>query len=500
MSSSTQSLSTLNSDRSTFDLAAYHTFLKSKRVLTQRRGFEVSIDEITSQFPFLWLWQALIVQWALRLGCAALFEDCGLGKTIQQLIWAYFVHLYTGKPVLILCPLSVAWQTKDEAVRFGIPCPASVIECQSDIGPDAGIVIANYEKLHLFDCSQFGGVVLDESSILKAFTGKIKQQLIYEFRFTPFKLACTATPAPNDYLELGNHAEFLGVMPSNEMIARWFINDGKNVGVYRLKKHGEEDFWRWVASWAVCIAKPSDLGPQFTKDDFILPQLNIHEHTVESSGIPDGYLINPGAKVSATNKHDEKRASLDDRCKIIANLAMSNKEPWALWCETDYEANCILKHLGVKGDGKDDFGGIVEVRGSHSNDLKRDRLSKFVNSEARVIVTKSSIAGYGSNWQHCWNTAFFATFSYEDLYQLIRRFLRYGQKSPHVNCHLITSENEANVVKTTKEKEAAHVHMKSSMSSRMSEFTQEQIYQRPVLAEYKPLQSVAAPSWLKSNL
>ena len=478
-------------------LTEYHSFLRSKRVTTQPHGFDVSLDDLNAN---LWEWQAYIVQWGLKLGRVALFEDCGLGKTLQQLAWAQEVHRHTGKPVITNCPFAVAFQTKDEASRFGISCPVNVVECQADIGPDAGIVIANYEKLHLFDCSRFGGVVLDESSILKAFTGKIKQQLIYEFRNTPFRLCCTATPAPNDYLELGNHAEFLGIMPSNEMIARWFINDGKNVGVYRLKKHGEEDFWRWVASWAVCITKPSDLGPQFASDDFKLPELVIHEHIVESSGIPKGYLINPSKKVSATNKHTEKRVSLDDRCKIFADLAKSSKEPWALWCETDYEADCILKHLGARGDGKDDIGGVVEVRGSHSNTLKRERLKAFVDGTARVMVTKSSIAGYGSNWQHCHNAAFFATFSYEDLYQLIRRFLRYGQLAPRVNCHLVASENESNMVQIAREKEAAHLHMKSSMSSRMSEFTQEQIYQRPVLTEYQPLKAVAAPGWLQSKL
>lgn len=478
------------------NLTDYHQFLASKRRSVQSLGFDIHLDSLNAN---LWEWQAYIDQWALKIGRAALFEDCGLGKTLQQLVWAEQVFLRTGKPVLILCPMAVAWQTAEEAKRFEILCSVEVIESQSDIKPTSAIVITNYEKLHLFDCSQFGGVVLDESSILKAFMGKTKQQLIYEFRNTPFRLCCTATPAPNDYLELGNHAEFLGIMPSNEMIARWFINDGKKCGEYRLKKHGEEDFWRWVASWAVCITKPSDLGEQFLDCDNELPDLVIHEHFIRSDTIPDGYLIDPGTKVSATNIHKEKRASLDDRCKIFAELALSNNEPWALWCATDYEANCILKHLGVKGDGKDDKGGIVEVRGSHSVAVKRERLSDFVNGRARVIVTKADIAGYGSNWQHCHNTAFFATFSYEDLYQLIRRFLRYGQKSPQVNCHLVASENEESVVKTAKEKEAAHKHMKFSMAARMSEFTREQLYQRPALRKYEPLKPVAVPGWLKQK-
>ena len=479
-------------------LTEYHSFLRSKRVTTQPHGFDVSLDDLNAN---LWEWQAYIVQWGLKLGRVALFEDCGLGKTLQQLAWAQEVHRHTGKPVITNCPFAVAFQTKDEASRFGISCPVNVVECQADIGPDAGIVIANYEKLHLFDCSRFGGVVLDESSILKAFTGKIKQQLIYEFRNTPFRLCCTATPAPNDYLELGNHAEFLGIMPSNEMIARWFINDGKNVGVYRLKKHGEEDFWRWVASWAVCITKPSDLGPQFAGDDFVLPELIIHEHTVETSGREAGMLFHNGKKISATNVHKEKRLSLEDRCQVVAKLAkLAGREPFAMWCNTDYEADMILKCLGVKGDGLDDFGGIVEVRGSHSARLKEERLRAFATGKKRCILTKPEIGGFGSNWQHCRNTSCFASFSYEQFYQLIRRFLRYGQQSPVVHCHLVVSENEESVVKTMRQKEAAHKEMQSSMSARMSEFTQEQIYKRPVLTEYQPLKAVAAPGWLRSKL
>lgn len=480
-------------------LTDYHAFLASKRRSVQPSGFRVDTQDLNAN---LWDWQALVTQWSLGLGRSALFEDCGLGKTLQQLEWACRVHQQTRQPVLILCPLVVAWQTLDEAQRFEIDCPVNVAESASDVAGDAGIVITNYDKLHLFDVSQFAGVVLDESSILKNYTGKTKQLLIDTFRPTPFKLCCTATPAPNDYLELGNHAEFLGIMPSNEMIARWFINDGAKCGNYRLKKHGEEDFWRWMASWAICISKPSDLGDEFTHEDFTLPELLIHEHIVGSDTAPKGHLINPGRKVSATNKHQEKRASLEGRCRVMADLAKSvGSEPFAMWCETDYEADCILKCLGVRGDGRDDLGGVVEVRGSHSNALKHERLQAFVSGKARVIITKASIAGFGSNWQHCNNTAFFATFSYEDLYQLIRRFLRYGQKSPRVNCHLVASENEESVVKTTREKEAAHLHMKSSMAARVAEFTRGHLgtYVRPQLREYQPGKRVDVPRWLMSK-
>ena len=233
----------------------YQDFLAAKHIRTEQVGFEVPLSDINQRlFP----WQRQIVRWSLRTGRAALFEQCGLGKTIQQLEWARHVASHTGKPVILLCPLAVAEQTIREAKKFAIDSPIRFCESGSDVGD--GINVTNYEKLHKFDATVFGGVVLDESGILKSFVGKTKRQLIAAFQQTRFKLACTATPAPNDLLELGNHADFLGVMPSNEMIARWFVNDSMHVGQYRLKAYGAKDFWQWVASWAVCLNKPSDIG------------------------------------------------------------------------------------------------------------------------------------------------------------------------------------------------------------------------------------------------
>lgn len=476
----------------------YLEFLGSKRKAVKATGFTASTNDLNVN---LWDWQALIVQWSLQLGRSAIFADCGLGKTLMQLAWAEQVNNHTGKPVAVLCPLAVAWQTKAEAERFGIGCPVGIAESQQDVADDAGIVITNYEKLHLFDCSIFGGVVLDESSILKNFTGKIKQQLITTFRNTPFKLCCTATPAPNDYLELGNHAEFLGLMPSNEMIARWFINDSMKCGNYRLKQHGEADFWMWVSSWAVCITKPADLGEQFRDEKYTLPELAIHEHIVEAKAKDRGQLFNRGDKVSATGVHKEKRASLVERCQLMADLAINGPEKanaWGLWCHTDYEADQILKCLGSRGDGSD---GIAEVRGSQPQKTKERLLRSFTNGESRVIATKPSVGGYGMNWQHCHNTACFASFSYEDWYQLIRRFLRFGQTSPVVNCHLIMSENEHSVAVVMREKERAHREMQAGMADRMGEFTRQQIgtsggrkLTRLVNATEAPL-----PRWLQAK-
>lgn len=477
----------------------YSEFLASKRRAVQQVGFEVSIDEILDVIPKLWLWQAYVVQWALKTGRSAIFADCGLGKTLMQLAWSYFVHKHTGKPVLILCPWAVAQQTLAEAVRFGIPCPAVVAESEFDIASDCGTAITNYQKLHLFNASYFGGVVLDESSILKNYTGATKQLLVETFRFMKFKLCCTATAAPNDLLELGNHAEFLGVMPSNEMIARWFINDSMKCGHYRLRRHGEEDFWRWVSSWAICISRPSDLGEQFSDEGYILPELRVIEHVVADENEGSMSSWSSSSSVSATNHHAEKRASLKERCETAAKLAKSNNEHWALWCTTDYEADFLLKCLGVKGDGLDDFGGIVEVRGSHSAKVKEERLKSFGPGRSRVIITKPDIGGYGMNWQHCHNTACFASFSYEDWYQLVRRFLRFGQLSPFVACHMIFSENERSVVKTMKEKEDGHRNMKLGMADRMREFTRSQLYERPPLSRYTPTVAVPAPKWLVTH-
>ena len=482
------------------DLTEYHAFLASKKKTVQKIGFHANLHELNAN---LWRWQSLIVQWSLGLGRSAIFADCGLGKTLMQLSWADAVHRHASRPVLILCPLAVAWQTKREAERFGIRCPVQIIESREDVADDAAICICNYEKLHLLDCSVFSGVVLDESSVLKNYTGKTKQMLIEQFRTTQFKLCCTATPAPNDYLELGNHAEFLGIMPSNQMISNWFINDSMKSGGYKLLAHGEADFWRWMSEWAICISNPADLGDEFADVRYTLPKLEIVERYLEVAAIPEGYLINPGTKVSATNVHAEKRLSLTERCKAVADLARSNNKPWVLWCGTDYEANEILKQLGVKGDGSDSLGGVVEVRGSHSVEVKESRLKDFAEGRARVIITKPSIGGFGLNWQHCDQMTWFASFSYEDFYQAIRRMLRFGQMSPVVRVHLIASENEESVVRSTKEKELQHLEMKSGMSERMKDLTRTAIGLggggRRDLKKYESRVNAAIPSWLASH-
>ena len=334
----------------------YADFLASKRRTVHPHGHAVP-DSLINQKLFDW--QRQVVRWSIGVGRAALFEDCGLGKTIQQLEWARLVVRKTNKPVLILCPIAVAPQTAREAEKFGINCDVRIVADPLQIRK--GINLTNYEKLHLFDPSMFAGVVLDESSILKAYTGKTKQALCNAFSKAQYRLACTATPAPNDRMEIGNHSEFLGAMPSREMLAVWFINDTMKAGGYRLRRHAQSDFWDWVASWACCISKPSDLG--FSDEGYDLPPLNVYEHVVSASKPPEGFLFHPGGNVAATKVHQEKRAALEDRVEVVAGLVNDPdgiEHDWMIWCDTDYEADALKTAIPE----------AIEVRGSHSESFK----------------------------------------------------------------------------------------------------------------------------------
>ncbi|MBU1067450.1 hypothetical protein KKE60_06660 [Patescibacteria group bacterium] len=423
----------------------YHDFLAQKKTISEMSGFEPTM-EIN---PMLFTWQADIVRWALRKGKAALWEDCGLGKTPQQLEWAKHVHAHTGEPVLILAPLAVSQQTIREGTKFGV----EVHKCKDQSDVVNGINITNYERLHLFDAVVFSGVVLDESSILKSFMGKTKQAIIDSFRNTNYKLACTATPAPNDHMELGNHADFLDVMPSNEMLSRWFINDTMNFGTYRLKGHAVNSFWEWVSSWAVCIGKPSDMGAD--DDGFNLPDMEIIHHVIPTDHAKEageGNLFYMPA-VNATGLHKELRKSSSSRAKISADMVNGSDESWIVWLNTNYDADEILRLIPD----------AVEVRGNTPDAQKEQRLIDFSTGNSRVIITKPSIAGFGLNWQHCHNVVFMGlTYSYEQLYQAIRRSFRFGQKEK-VNIHLVSSETEQVVVDCLQQKQVEHEKMKSNM-------------------------------------
>lgn len=456
----------------------YSEFLASKHVRHQPTGFHVDLSEIN---PSAFDWQKVVIQWAVRRGRAALFEDCGLGKSLQMLEWARLIHQKIGGNVLILCPLAVQWQLVSEAEKFGIPS-VYVAESQADIAP--GIAITNYDKLHLFDASSFTGVCLDESSILKAYTGTTKRKLVEAFSQTPFRLACTATPAPNDMTEIGNHSEFLGVMPSPEMLSRWFINDGAKTVVYRLRNHGIEDYWRWVASWAVAISSPADLG--FPADGYDLPPFVMHEHVIAGKAKP-GRLFATHEAISATEVHEEKRAYLAERAAKVAEIVQGDDQ-WAIWVDTDYEDEAISKLIPD----------AVVVRGSHSADYKERMLMGFARGEVKRIITKASLAGFGLNWQNCHKMTWFAGYSYEQFYQALRRLWRFGQTKT-VECHLIRTENESSVCDAVNAKQARHAEFQREVALRMSQAMKEELGIERQLERYVPTKPVSVPNWMRSK-
>lgn len=438
----------------------YQAFLSSKTVTVLDAGFTVTDQDLN---PALFPFQRHLVRWACEKGRAALFCECGLGKSIMQLEWARHVCVHTGGAVLILAPLAVAEQTVAEGTKFGIP--VTLCGQQADVDP-AGINITNYEKLHLFTPASFQGVVLDESSILKAYMGKTKQALLRAFAATPYKLACTATPSPNDTTELGNHAEFLGVMEAGEMLTRWFINDTKQAQNLRLKAHGAADFWRWVTTWAACVSRPSDLvnpatGQPYSDAGYTLPPLEIQEHTVAvdwTQGAEEHLFRLP--TLSATEVHREHRLTTRDRAALAAALVQAEPdEPWVCWCYTNAEADALRTLLPE----------AVEVRGSESDAEKSRKLRAFTTGQARIIITKPSIAGWGLNWPHCARLVFVGRdYSFEQEYQALRRVYRFGQTRPVV-AHIIGAETEGAVAQAVERKREEHTHMQQQMIAALRE-------------------------------
>lgn len=461
-------------------MSDYETFLAQKHERAQSYGFEPATPLHSRLFAF----QYDVVQWAIRQGRAAIFADTGLGKTAMQAEYARHVLAHTGRPVLIVAPLAVAHQTIAEGALMGLS--VTYARSQAEVtGP--GLYITNYDRITAFDGSAFAGVVLDESSILKAYTGKTKQALVSQFANTPYRLACTATPAPNDWIELGNHAEFLGVMPSHEMLSKWFINDSMKAGGYRLKGHAEGAYWRWVASWAACISKPSDLG--YPDDGYALPPLEIEQHTVAADV---GRLMEAtgsfvaATRVSATRLWKDKAETAPARCVVAAELVLAEPdEPWILWVSTDAEAD-ILKRL---------LPAAIEVRGSDRPEVKEERLRAFSEGRARYLITKPKIAGFGLNWQHCARMAFVGiTYSFEYLYQALRRCYRFGQLRG-VHAHLIVAETEANVMAAIQTKQAQHVTMQAAMTQAMRETGLLAQRSNALQAYHAPI-VMKLPSWL----
>jgi len=403
--------------------------------------------------------QRAAVDFALERGRSALFLDTGLGKSFCQLEWARIAAEETGKPSLILTPLAVAAQMVREGVKFGIE--AHQVRDQSEV-VGSGVYVANYERLPKLDPSAFGAVALDESSILKAFQGTTRKRLQTAFENTPFRLALTATPAPNDHMELGQHAEFLGVMNSNEMLARWFISDQTKMGAYRLKGHAVRPFWEWVASWARAAVLPSDLHGDDT--GYILPDVDLHTHEVEvdlMQGADDGMLFRIPDQ-SATAIHKEKALTLEERCRRVADLADHGK-PVTIWCERNDESARIAQMIP---DAR-------EVRGDMTADRKEELLLGFADGDFRVIVSKPKLAGFGVNWQHCAHVIFSSiTHSYEQFYQALRRSHRFGQ-SECVRCDVVFSTTERdiwnNLVRKRGDHDAMKEHMRRAMTGAQTE-------------------------------
>lgn len=429
---------------------SYAEFLAAK----QKRAAAVGIEpgELS---PLLKPFQKWCTEWALRQGRAALFQGCGLGKSWQAIEWAHAVAWHTLKPVLILTPLAVAAQFEREAAKMG-RCVTYVRE-PSDIAMGPNVVVTNYDRLDKFESvvSALGGVVLDESSILKAFDGKTRTRLIEVFSATPYKLCCTATPSPNDPVELGNHAEFLGVMRHVDMQQRFFEHDAGDTGNWVLKGHARKAFWRWVATWAICLNKPSDIG--FDDTGYDLPPLEWHEHVVTVSAVAsEEKQLSFAATYEAATLGEQRtvrRESMAERVAKAAEIVNSDREQWIVWAALNPESEALTKAID----------GAIEVTGSQSADEKEARIMQFLDGKARVLVSKKDIIGFGINAQCCSRQLDTGVdHSFEKLYQAIRRSYRFGQNRA-VQFHQIRTSADGSVVANLRRKQEEFNAMHRSM-------------------------------------
>ena len=453
----------------------YAEFLNTKRETVKPCGFAVEPAAMT---PALFDWQREIVAWALKRGRAALFEDCGLGKTAQQLEWARHVVEHTGRAVLILAPLAVSDQTIREGRKFGI----AVHRCNSgdDVIP-ASVNVTNYERLEKFNSDPFAGIVLDESSILKAYDGKTRRMITDFAKPIEYRLCCTATPAPNDLVELCNHAEFLDIMSGKEILALFFRQDGNTTHNWRLKGHARQAFWMWMAEWSVAIRRPSDIG--YSDDGYILPPLNMIQETV-TNDVHDGWLFAMEARTLAERRESRKN-SLARRVDRAAELANNSSEQWLIWCDLNSEGDALA----------DAIPDSVQVKGADSPDFKEKTLNDFATGNLRVLVSKPSIAGFGMNFQTCHNVLFVGlSDSYEAFYQAIRRCWRFGQ-TKSVNCHVLCADSDGAVVENIRRKDAQSTEMFDEVVKAMSGLGEVGSTRRNEMA-YNPQSTVQFPTWL----
>jgi hypothetical protein len=460
-------------------MSDYAEFLAKKAILDPMTGLN-NVPELPScLFPH----QHDIVSWALRRGRAALFAGTGLGKSLMELSWAQAIHTETGKDILHLAPLAVSAQMAREADKFGIA--ARVVAKQSDC--EHGTNITNYQKLDHFDLSRFGGVILDESSILKSTDGHYRTKLIDACQQIPFRLAATATPAPNDFVELGNHAEFLGIMKHTDMLATFFTHDGGDTSKWRLKGHAENEFWKWMASWAVMLRKPSDLG--YPNKGYDLPPLSFVQHMVSVDYAPNfetGMLF-PMQAETLQERIAARRATVADRCELAASVTPSDR-PFVWWCNLNAESEMLAKMIP----------GAVETKGADSEDVKERKILDFIEGRTRVLVTKAGVCGFGLNLQHCADTGFVGlNDSFEQYYQAIRRFWRFGQTKP-VTCHIIASELEGATVANIRRKESDAERMGAAMVMHMADLSSQAV--RGMVRDtpnYNPQQPIRLPSFLE---
>lgn len=442
-------------------MSSYNEFLASRAQQNIGHGFEP--DDLPSH---LFDFQRLLVDWAVRQGRGALFADCGMGKTPMELAWADQVHRRTGKPVLLLTPLAVSFQIAREAEKFGHDAAVS-----RDGSIPAAVTITNYEQIAKFDPDDFGGVVCDESSAIKAFEGATRAQVTEFMRRAPYRLLGTATAAPNDYLELGTSSEALGELGYMDMLGRFFVNDNRtsthramafkggrrvqqDMGGYRFKGHAQDPFWRWVSSWGRAIRKPSDFG--FDDAGFILPELRYRTHVVEATTPREGTLFDVPA-VGLQEEREEARRTLVQRCETAAE-ALADADSGVAWCHLNDEST----HLARLIDG------AVEVSGSDSPEAKEEKLRAFSDGEIRVLVTKPSLGAWGLNWQHSHRMTYFPSHSYEQHYQAVRRMWRFGQQHP-VTVNVVTTRGGENVLASLQRKAAQADAMFAALISHMND-------------------------------
>ena len=457
----------------------YEKFLQTKQFIDEKSGFEIDLNNLN---PILFDWQKVITRWAIARGRAAIFAGCGLGKTLMQAEWCYQIHKKENNPILIIAPLAVSFQTIQLAKKeMGIDI--NLCENQDDI--INGINITNYEKLHKFDASVLCAVCLDESSIIKAFSSSTRNQIIEMFSKTKYRLACTATPAPNDYIELGNHAEYLGSMTRVEMLSTFFINDTKDTGDWRLKGHVKNNiFWKWLSSWSVMIEKPSDIG--FEDGVFILPEIIYHEHILKSTAKPKSGFFLKTAKTMEDRRH-VRNDTIQERVNDAVNLINQDNDGWIIWVNLNPEGEFANKQIENS----------IEVAGRHSDEIKTDRMLGFSNGKYLRLISKPKIAGFGMNFQICSNAAFIGlSDSWEQFYQAVRRIWRFGQKNK-VHIHIFIEEREGNVLKNIYRKEKQARAMLENMIINMKDLMQTELGQTSrTFIDYLPTKDMEIPEWL----